>query len=342
MLLENKNAVIYGAGGYIGGTVAETFAAEGARVFLAGRDKSALDAVAEKIQAAGGVADVATVDALDEEAVEAHADAVVREAGSLDISFNAISLPQTGIQGTALVDLPVARFELPIATYTRANFLTAAAAGRRMGPQGSGVILTITASPSRTATPRMGGMAPAWAAIESLSRGLASELGGQGVRVVCLNAAGMPETPQLTEVYGLHADAYGISLEEFNARMVSLTVRKKLPTVAEIANVAAFVASDRSSGMSGAIANFTGGRVVAFPVGSLRPPPRRHMPAVLSGPARTGPHSASRALRSVVGGFSVDGDHCLAVEGSGAEAVEGGAHLIPFGLEAHRRVRHRY
>lgn len=262
MLLENKNAVIYGAGGYIGGTVAETFAAEGARVFLAGRDKSALDAVAEKIQAAGGVADVATVDALDEEAVEAHADAVVREAGSLDISFNAISLPQTGIQGTALVDLPVARFELPIATYTRANFLTAAAAGRRMGPQGSGVILTITASPSRTATPRMGGMAPAWAAIESLSRGLASELGGQGVRVVCLNAAGMPETPQLTEVYGLHADAYGISLEEFNARMVSLTVRKKLPTVAEIANVAAFVASDRSSGMSGAIANLTGGMVV--------------------------------------------------------------------------------
>jgi NAD(P)-dependent dehydrogenase (short-subunit alcohol dehydrogenase family) len=116
MLLENKNAVIYGASGYIGGTVAETFAAEGARVFLAGRNKSALDAVAERIQAAGGVADVATVDALDEDAVEAHADAVIREAGSLDISFNAISLPQTGIQGTAFVDLPVERFELPIAT----------------------------------------------------------------------------------------------------------------------------------------------------------------------------------------------------------------------------------
>lgn len=262
MLLENKNAIIYGAGGYIGAEVAQAFAAEGARVFLAGRNRAALDVVAGKVEAAGGVADVATLDVLDEDAVETHADAVVGNAGSLDISFNAVSLPQTGIQGTPIVDLPLANFDLPMATYPKANFLTIRAAGRRMTKQGSGVILTITASPSRTATPRMGGMAPAWAAIESLSRGLAAELGPHGVRVVCLNAAGMPETPQLTEVYGLHADAYGITREEFKARMEGLTLRKQLPTVAEIANVAAFVASDRSSAMTGAIANLTGGLVV--------------------------------------------------------------------------------
>jgi NAD(P)-dependent dehydrogenase (short-subunit alcohol dehydrogenase family) len=262
VLLENKNAIIYGASGYIGAEVAQAFAAEGARVFLAGRNGAALDVVAGKIEAAGGKADVATLDVLDEDAVENHADAVVDKAGSLDVSFNAISLPQTGIQGTAIVDLPLAHFDLPMSTYPKANFLTTRAAGRRMTKQGSGVILTITASPSRTATARMGGMAPAWAAIESLSRGLAAELGPDGVRVVCLNAAGMPETPQLTEVYGLHADAYGITREEFNARMVALTVRKQLPTVAEIANVAAFVVSDRASAMTGAIANLTGGLVV--------------------------------------------------------------------------------
>jgi NAD(P)-dependent dehydrogenase (short-subunit alcohol dehydrogenase family) len=202
------------------------------------------------------------VDVLDADAVETHADAVVRDAGSLDMSFNAISLPQTGIQGTRIVDLSPEGFDLPMATYPKANFLTARAAGRRMSEQGSGVILTITASPSRTATPRMGGMAPAWAAIESLSRGLAAELGPQGVRVVCLNAAGMPETTQLSEVYGLHADAYGISRDAFQARMESLTLRKQLPTVAEIADVAAFVAPDRSSAMTGTIANLTGGLVV--------------------------------------------------------------------------------
>lgn len=262
MLLENKNAVIYGASGYIGAEVAQSFAAEGAHVFLVGRTRAALEAVAEKIKAAGGLADVAIVDVLDEDAVEAHADAVVKSAGSLDISFNLVSLPQTGIQGTQIVDLSTGSFDLPLATYPKANFLTARAAARRMTGQGSGVILMITASPSRTATPRMGGMAPAWAAIESLSRGLAAEVGSHGVRVVCLNAAGMPETPQLTEVYGLHADAYGITRDAFNARMTGLTVRKQLPTVAEIVNVATFVASDRSSAITGAIANLTGGLVV--------------------------------------------------------------------------------
>lgn len=262
MLLEQKNAIVYGAGGAIGSAVARAFAAEGARVFLAGRTRSTLDVVAKSIQTAGGVADVAVVDVLDADAVEGHADAVVRDAGSLDISFNAISLPQTGIQGTRIVDLPPEGFDLPMATYPKANFLTARAAGRRMSEQGSGVILTITASPSRTATPRMGGMAPAWAAVESLSRGLAAELGPHGVRVVCLNAAGMPETTQLSEVYGLHADAYGISRDAFQARMEALTLRKRLPAVAEIADVAAFVASDRSSAMTGTIVNLTGGLVV--------------------------------------------------------------------------------
>jgi NAD(P)-dependent dehydrogenase (short-subunit alcohol dehydrogenase family) len=262
MLLETKNAIVYGASGAIGSAVAQAFAAEGARVFLAGRTGAALELVAQKIQASGGVADVATVDVLDEDAVDAHAEAVARSAGSIDISFNAISLPQTGIQGTRIVDLPAAAFDLPIATYPTANFLTARAAARRMIEQGSGVILTITASPSRSAVPRMGGMAPAWAAIEALSRGLAAELGPHGVRVVCLNAAGMPETQQLFEVYGLHADAYDISRDDFAARMTGQTLRKQLPTVAEIANVAAFVASDRSSAMTGAIANLTGGIVV--------------------------------------------------------------------------------
>lgn len=263
MLLEQKTAIIYGAGGAVGGEIAQAFAGEGARVFLAGRTRDALEMVAAKIRASGGVADVAVLDVLDEDAVEAHADAVVRDAGSLDISFNAISLPQTGIQGTPIVDLSPESFDLPMATYPKANFLTARAAARRMTGQGSGVIVTITASPSRTAVPLMGGMAPAWAAIEALSRGLAAEVGPHGVRVVCLNAAGMPETPQLTEVYGLHADAYGISRDEFRTRMANLTLRKQLPTVAEIANVAVFVASDQAAVITGTVTNLTGGMATA-------------------------------------------------------------------------------
>jgi NAD(P)-dependent dehydrogenase (short-subunit alcohol dehydrogenase family) len=144
MLIENKNAVIYAAGGAVGSAVARAFAREGARVFLTGRNVAKLEALATEIDAAGGLALAAEVDALDEQAVEQHLDGVVERAGRLDISFNAIGIPQQGIQGIPLSDLSVESFALPVATYTRAHFVTARAAARRMIAKRSGVILLHT------------------------------------------------------------------------------------------------------------------------------------------------------------------------------------------------------
>jgi len=62
---------------------ARAFAREGAKVFLAGRTLAKLNAVAKEISAAGGAAETAQVDALDEQAVEKHADAVAQKAGAL-------------------------------------------------------------------------------------------------------------------------------------------------------------------------------------------------------------------------------------------------------------------
>jgi 3-oxoacyl-[acyl-carrier protein] reductase len=136
VLLENKNAVIYGAGGSIGGAVARAFAREGARVFLAGRTEAKLKSVANDIRAAGGRAETAVVDALDQEAVDRHADAVVAEAGGLDISFNLISHPST--HGIPLAEMAVDDFIAPIETAARTTFLTARAAARHMIPRRSG------------------------------------------------------------------------------------------------------------------------------------------------------------------------------------------------------------
>ncbi len=91
MLLENKNAIIYGAGGAIGSSVAKEFAREGPRVFLAGRTRAKLEALAKEIRSAGGSAEVAELDALDEQAVEEHAREVAEKAGTIDISFNLVS-----------------------------------------------------------------------------------------------------------------------------------------------------------------------------------------------------------------------------------------------------------
>jgi NAD(P)-dependent dehydrogenase (short-subunit alcohol dehydrogenase family) len=126
VLLENKNAVIYGGGGAIGGAVARAFAREGARVFLAGRTLATLEAVAEEIRSAGGVAETAEVDALDEKAVDEHADAVAASVGGIDISFNLIS--HEDIHGTPLAEMPLEDFERPVRNAVRTMFLTSRAA----------------------------------------------------------------------------------------------------------------------------------------------------------------------------------------------------------------------
>jgi NAD(P)-dependent dehydrogenase (short-subunit alcohol dehydrogenase family) len=258
MLLENKNAVIYGAAGAAGSAVARAFAREGARVFLTGRDLGALDALAKEITAAGGTAETAVVDALDEEAVETHLDA----AGRVDISFNAIGIPQQGLQGIPLAELPVASFLRPITTYAQAHFVTARAAARRMTVQRSGVILMHTAEPARVGVPMLGGMGPAWAAIEALNRELSVEYARHGVRSVCLRTTGMVETSTIDVVFGLHADALGVTKEQFAAAVAETTHRKRATTLAEFAETAAFVASDRAAAMTGAVANLTGGVIV--------------------------------------------------------------------------------
>ncbi len=261
MLLEDKNAVIYGGGGAIGGAVAHAFAREGARVFLAGRTIDKVDAVAGEISAAGGIVEAAQVDALDERAVEEHAEAVARQAGRIDVSFNAIGIPQQGVQGIPLVDLSPESFGLPIRAYTTAQFLTARSAARHMVEHGSGTILTLTATPARLAAPLVGGMGAAWAAVEALTRTLSAELGPRGIRVACLRPNGIPETATIREVYGLHAEGAGMTREEFQAFSEGMTLLGRLPTLAEVANVATFMASDWASAMTGTVANLSGGAI---------------------------------------------------------------------------------
>jgi NAD(P)-dependent dehydrogenase (short-subunit alcohol dehydrogenase family) len=92
MILRNKVAVIYGAGGDIGGDVARAFAREGAKVFLTGHKLAPVEAVAKDIVADGGAAEAAEVDALDEQGIDKHLQSVIDKAARLDISFNAIAI----------------------------------------------------------------------------------------------------------------------------------------------------------------------------------------------------------------------------------------------------------
>jgi NAD(P)-dependent dehydrogenase (short-subunit alcohol dehydrogenase family) len=153
MLLQNKTAVVYGGGGAIGSAVAQSFAREGAKVFLAGRTLAKLDAVAKRISAGGGNAATAQVNALDEGSVERHIEDVVRKAGAIDILFNGIAMED--VQGTLLIDMPLADFVHPVMTAATTQFVTARAVARQMVRQGSGVILSITAGPPEALARRL-------------------------------------------------------------------------------------------------------------------------------------------------------------------------------------------
>ncbi|MCA1648031.1 MAG: SDR family oxidoreductase [Chloroflexi bacterium] len=246
-LLENKNAIIYGAGGRLGSSVARTFAREGARLFLVGRTAATLQAVADEIGAAGGQAQVALVDALDEQAVTDHARSVVDRAGSIDVSFNLTT--RGDVQGNRLLDMNVDDFLRPITTGARSNFITARAAARHMVEHGSGVILMVTSGSGEAWTAPevwpMGGIGPADAATESFMRYLAAEAGPRGVRTACLWTAGVV----------VENDPLGAAKD----MLVGMSMLRKRPTLQEFADTAAFVASDRGSGMTASIVNVNSG-----------------------------------------------------------------------------------
>ena len=256
MLLERKNAIIYGGGGAIGGAVTRAFAREGATVHLAGRTLESLEQVAAEIRSAGGAAETARVDALDETAVDAHADAVAARAGGIDISFNLISYED--VQGTPLAEMPLTDFERPIMAAVRTQFLTTRAAARHMIRQGSGVILTFGGAGGRDPIRDyysggrqvyLGGFQVALGAIDVLRRQLACELGPHGIRVVTLQSDGVPET--ISEEWR----------EVITEGLVAASMLKRAETLDDVGNVAAFAASDLARGMTATALNLTCGRV---------------------------------------------------------------------------------
>jgi 3-oxoacyl-[acyl-carrier protein] reductase len=256
VLLREKIAVIYGAGGALGGAVARAFAAEGAFVHLTGHRLEPVDSVAAGLERA----DAAVVDAFDEDTVEEDLRGVVAERGRVDISVNLISVDH--VQGVPLIDMSPDDFARGIDARLRTHFITARAAARHMVQRGSGVILAVTAAPDRTAIPMAGSFGVQCAAVESFSRALAVEVGPRGVRVGCLRSAGSPDAAGVDEVFDMHAGNAGLTREAYDAAKARRTLLGRMPRLAEVAQVAVFLASDRASAMTGAIANVTCGELL--------------------------------------------------------------------------------
>ena len=253
MLLENKNAVIYGGGGSIGGAAARAFAREGGRVFLVGRTEATLEAVAGDIRATGGEAETAVVDALDEEAVDRHAGEVATKVAGIDISFNVITHPHT--HGVPFHEMEVVDFMAPVEVAARTTFITARAAARHMVPRRSGVILAFGGPGDRSGPLRdyyLGGTQVAFDAIETIRRQFSAELGRHGVRFVTLASGGVPES--LPEGFE--------GRERIVETIEEQTLLGRAATLEDVGNAAAFAASDWARTMTAATLNLSCGALI--------------------------------------------------------------------------------
>jgi len=261
-LLSGKQAVIFAAGGAVGAALASEFAAQGANVFLSGRHLEPVQRVATAVQDAGGLAQIATIDALDEGAVTAYLDGVALQAGGIDIVVNAMGpLPSEYSNGRNTLELPLEHFMVPLTTLLPSQFVTARAAARHMVKQSSGVILFITAVPSRGMA-NVTAIGSTFGAMESLARCLAVDLGPAGVRVVAIRSGAMVDTSTIQQSMHRVAQAMSISPEQAQARLEQATLLKRLPVAADTARLAAFLASDGARSITGAIVNASSGAAV--------------------------------------------------------------------------------
>jgi NAD(P)-dependent dehydrogenase (short-subunit alcohol dehydrogenase family) len=259
-LLKGKYAVVFGAGGSVGAAVAKEFAAEGAEVFLSGRNKSSVEAVAEQISKSGGRAHTHVVDALDEAAVNAYVDGIVKQAGRIDIVFNAVGPLATEYgNGKNAVDLPVEEFMVPLTTVVRSHFITSRAAARHMLKQRSGVIIFLTGSPARGHVQGATAIGTAFGGIESLTENLAVELSPAGVRVVCLRTTANVDSRTIQQTMDIFASKMNLTKEQMIATMANHNFLKVPANTSDTAKAAVFLASDRARMMTGTVVNSTAG-----------------------------------------------------------------------------------
>ena len=258
--LQEKHAVVFGAGGSVGAAVAKEFAAEGAEVFLAGRTKSNVEAVMNQITQNAGRAHADVVDGEDDAAVGEYLDGIAKRTGSIDIVFNAIG-PRADEYGNGknAVDVTVDEFMVPVTTILKSQFITSRAAARHMLKQSSGVIIFLTGSPARGHVQGATAIGAAFGAIESFMENLAVEVSPAGVRAVCLRTTANTDSRTIQQTIDALATRMNVTKEQMTAQIANFNLLKIPASVADTAKAAAFLASDRARMLTATVVNSSAG-----------------------------------------------------------------------------------
>lgn len=233
MHLANKTALITGSGstGGIGAEIARVFAREGASIVLSGRDEARGREVANELERSGASVRFITADLADVAEVKR----LAAEAGDIDILVNNAA----GISIAPVLAQSVEGFDNDFAVSVRATFFLTAAVGRSMANRGSGSVINFSSTLAQYVVAGSAVYSATKAAIDSLTRSFALELGDSGVRVNAI-APSATKTDQLKRLMGDAIDHAGAD-----------SILKRAASTTEIANVALFLASESSSFITG-------------------------------------------------------------------------------------------
>lgn len=261
MAMTGKVALIFGGSGAIGREIAETLAREGVQVFVGARHQDKLEHLVKQIQAKGGTAGALVVDVLDEQDTVNKVAQLSQQTGGIDIVVNATGFVHE--QGKCIETLTLAEFRQGFEPFLTAQFTIAKAVASHMGGERAGCIISIVAPAARMAMAGHAGHIVGCAGIEVLTKALACELGPRNIRVLCVRSHAIVDAVQagsyVREVFEPKAQAMGITVEEWLGGAAQSTLLKRLPTLAEVADVVCFLASDRAKSMTATVVNMTAG-----------------------------------------------------------------------------------
>lgn len=261
MLLAGKVAVIFGGSGAIGSAVAHAMVREGAHVYLGARSQEKLDWVASSIRTAGGTVETFVTDVLDEYGTSKQVTQLAQQTGGIDVVVNATGFMHE--QGKRIEALSLSEFMSGITPFLSAQFNIAKAVTPHMGGNRAGVILTVVAPAAPMAMPGHLGHIVGCAGTEAFLKALASELGPANIRVVGVRSHAIVDAVQAGsytgEIFTAKAQSMGITVAQWLGGAAQSTMLGRLPTLAQIAEVMTFLASDHAGAITATVVNITGG-----------------------------------------------------------------------------------
>lgn len=247
MRLKDKVAVITGGGSDIGLAITQAFASEGAIVFIAARNASKLNEVADAINAGGGRARAIPTDITDENQVRKMVAQALAEYGRIDILVN-----NAGIAGPTarIVDMELDKWNEVLAVNLTGTLLCSREVLKDMMPRKSGNIINISSVGGQSGFPMRSPYCVSKMGIIAFTETMAIEAGEYNIRVNCISPAAV-RGDRILNASSAKAAALGVTQEEVLARLIKDFSIKRLIEPSEVAAAAVFLAADESSAITG-------------------------------------------------------------------------------------------